>query len=193
MSNSSHYRGRIFIISSPSGGGKTTLMTQLLAQNGNLARSISMTTRTPRTGEKNGEDYIFVSKDEFENIKKKDGFLESAEVFGQQYGTPRAFVEQELNKGKDVLLVIDVQGAMLVKEKCPDAVRIFIDPPSMEELEKRLRNRQTDSEESIQRRLKIARDEMAQSRVYEHRVTNKDLNVAVAETSEIIRRERIAK
>lgn len=193
MSNEARRTGSIFVVSSPSGGGKTTLTQQVLAQFADLVRSVSMTTRPPRAGEKNGEDYVFVSEQEFEKIRKEDGFLESASVFGHHYGTPLKFVEEKLRGGKDVLLVIDVQGAMAVKKKRPDAVLIFIEPPSLEELERRLRNRGTDSEESIRLRLKIARDEMAKSKDYQYRVKNKDLDVAVTQTGEIIKRVRSEK
>ena len=182
--------GKIFVMSAPSGGGKTTLDAEVLAQNPNLARSVSMTTRSPRPGEKSGDDYVFVSEPEFEKVRKQDGFLESATVFGRHYGTPKKFVEDQLRKGKDVLLVIDVQGAMAVKKKRPDAVLIFVNPPSMKELERRLRERKTDSEDAIQLRLKVARDEMAKSKEYDYRVTNDDLKKAAAETNAIIQNEK---
>ncbi len=185
--------GHVFVISAPSGGGKTTVASQLLARDKNLARSVSMTTRPPRAGEKNGEDYLFVSKEEFEKIRREDGFLESAVVFGHHYGTPRKFVEDRLREGKDVLLVIDVQGAMAVKKKRPDAMLIFIEPPSLAELERRLRERKTDSEEAIQVRLKTAREELARSAAYDRRVKNEDLEVAVAETNGIIQKIRSEK
>lgn len=182
------------MISSPSGGGKTTVALRVLAKTDGLVRSISMTTRAPRPGEKNGADYFFVSKEEFEKIKRTDGFLESAEVFGRQYGTPRKFVEAELARGKDVLLVIDVQGGLQVKRNCPDAELIFIDPPSLEELERRLRERKTDSEESIQTRLNMAREELADVVHYDHVVQNhEDIELAVKDTMDIIRKARAGK
>lgn len=183
--------GHIFVLSSPSGAGKTTLTAGLLAGNRNLVRSVSMTTRKPRAGEKSGEDYWFVSREEFEKTMREDGFLEWADVFGEYYGTPRRFVEKELGRGHDVLMVIDVQGAMTVKQKRPDATLIFVEPPSMAELERRLRSRNTDSEESIQKRLKVARDEMARKGDYEYRVMNDNLATAVAETSGIIQKTRL--
>ena len=187
-------KGRIFVISSPSGGGKTTVALRVLSKTDGLVRSISMTTRAPRPGEKNGADYFFVSKEEFEKIKQGGGFLESAEVFGRQYGTPRKFVEAELARGKDVLLVIDVQGGLQVKRNCPDAELIFIDPPSLEELERRLRERKTDSEESIQTRLNMAREELADVVHYDHVVQNhQDVELAVKDTMNIIRKARAGK
>jgi guanylate kinase len=184
----SNRRGTIIVLSSPSGGGKTTLAARVLAKTDGLVRSVSMTTRPPRSGEKSGDDYFFVSREEFERIKREGGFLEHATVFGHQYGTPHRFVEAELKKGKDVLLVIDVQGAMAVKEKCPDAELVFVNPPPLAELEKRLRERKTDSEEAIRVRLETARRELEQKNRYNHIVSNAgDIEAAVAETMGIIR------
>ena len=179
--------GRIFVVSSPSGGGKTTLAGRLLDRDSRLVRSISMTTRQPRAGEKEAQDYFFVSKEEFDRIKERDGFLESATVFGYQYGTPKAFVDEKRREGKDVLLLIDVQGAMSVKKTFPEAVLIFINPPSISELERRLRERATDSEETIQKRLKIAHRELSECDHYDHVIENKDLALAVEQLSRIIK------
>lgn len=185
----SNRMGKLFVVSSPSGGGKTTLTAEVLARNTGLVRSISMTTRSPRMGEENNKDYIFVSEEAFENIKRQDGFLEYATVFGHQYGTPREFVEDQRKAGKDVLLVIDVQGAMIVKKKCPDAALVFIKPPSFEELEKRLRDRGTDSERDIHTRLVVARGELEKTRFYDYCINNDNLAVAVTKLAGIIAEE----
>lgn len=183
--------GNVFVISAPSGGGKTTLAGQILNAMPDVERSVSMTTRPPRDGERNGRDYFFVSEKEFDAVRKKDGFLEHARVFGQAYGTPRAFVESQRRSGKDVLLLIDVQGARQVKKNLKDAIRVFVMPPSMEELRRRLEKRSTDAPEEIQRRLKMAQREMREAAQYNYVVLNLDLAKAVDELRAIILAERL--
>lgn len=183
--------GNVFVISAPSGGGKTTLAGQILNAMPDVERSVSMTTRPPRDGERDGRDYFFISEKDFEATAAKDGFLEHAKVFGQSYGTPRAFVENQRRQGKDVLLLIDVQGARQVKRNLKDAIRVFVLPPSMEELKRRLENRSTDAPEEIQRRLKIAAREMREASKYDYVVLNLDLAKAVDELRAIILAERL--
>ncbi len=183
--------GNVFVISAPSGGGKTTLAGQILNAMPDVERSVSMTTRPPRDGERDGRDYFFIDANTFERVKHEKGFLEHATVFGQSYGTPRAFVESRRRQGKDVLLLIDVQGADQVKRNLKDAIRVFVMPPSMEELRRRLLNRSTDAPEEIQRRLKIAKREMREASKYDYVVLNLDLAKAVDELRAIIIAERL--
>lgn len=183
--------GNVFVISAPSGGGKTTLAGQILNAMPDVERSVSMTTRPPREGERDGRDYFFVSQKAFEAVRRKNGFLEHATVFGQSYGTPRAFVESRRRQGKDVLLLIDVQGARQVKENLKSAIRVFVLPPSLEELRRRLENRSTDAPEEISRRLRIARSEMREASQYDYVVLNLDLAKAVDELRAIILAERL--
>lgn len=183
--------GNVFVISAPSGGGKTTLAGQILNAMPDVERSVSMTTRPPREGERDGRDYFFATRDEFDAIAERNGFLEYATVFGQSYGTPRAFVEKQRAQGKDVLLLIDVQGARQVKKNLKEAIRVFVMPPSVEELKRRLEKRQTDSAEEIQRRLKIAKREMREAKKYDYVVLNLDLAKAIDELRAIILAERL--
>ncbi|MDB4863106.1 guanylate kinase [Pirellulaceae bacterium] len=182
-------QGKVVIISGPSGAGKSTLVRRLLQTCPlPLELSISATTRPPRPDELNGIDYHFLSADEFDEKRLAGEFLEYKEVFGQGYwyGTLLAKIEDGLRLGKWVILEIDVAGAMSVIDRVPDAITIFIHPGSMEELERRLRNRQTDNEEAIVRRLEVATQEMANRHQYEHQVINKDVDVATNEVSQIL-------
>jgi len=180
---------RIFVISAASGSGKTTLCRQLLKECKNLVVSRSYTTRALRKGEKQRRDYIFVTKKEFFNARKKGGFLEWAKVFDNYYGTPGPFVDKKLSIGKSVMLVIDVQGAFKVKKKRPDAVLIFILPPSMEELKQRLCKRKSDGPKQIKLRLNVARKEIARAKKYDYIVVNDDIRRAVREMKKIIKQE----
>lgn len=182
-------QGKVVIISGPSGAGKSTLVRRLLQTCPlPLDLSISATTRPPRPDELNGIDYHFLSADEFDEKRLAGEFLEYKEVFGQGYwyGTLLAKIDDGLRLGKWVILEIDVAGAMSVIDRVPDAITIFIHPGSMEELERRLRNRQTDNEEAIVRRLEVATQEMANRHQYEHQVINKDVDVATNEVSQIL-------
>ena len=179
-------KGKIFVISAPSGSGKTTLCKRLLKECKNLVVSKSFTTRPLRKGEKNKRDYIFVSKKEFEAARKNGEFLEWAKVFDNYYGTPEEFVEKKIAIGKSVLLIIDVQGAFQVKKKRPGATLIFIFPPSLGELKKRLIARKTDNTAEIKSRLKIARREMALAKRYDYQVINDDLDRAVDRLKKIV-------
>jgi len=162
-----HTKAKLFIISAPSGSGKTTLCNKLLASGLGLADSVSMTTRPPRTGEKNKKDYIFVTDAYFKRKIKNGGFLEYEENFGYLYGTPKAFIEDNIRKGVSVLLNIDVKGAMKVARAYPAAsVLLFILPPSIKELKRRLHLRKSDSSAVISRRLCKAKKEMSYRRKY---------------------------
>ncbi len=176
---------RIFIVSGPSGSGKSTLVQKLLELSGTLL-SVSCTTRRPRSNEKDGEWYNFVSPEEFERMVEHGEFLEHARVFGRySYGTPRRWIEEARRRGLDLVLEIDVQGAEQVKLKMRDAVAIFILPPSRQELEGRIRARGADSEEEIARRLERARQEMQCYTDYDYVVVNDDLERAGREVQAI--------
>lgn len=179
-------KGKLYVISGPSGAGKGTIVKRLCEINDTVALSISCTTRAPRNHEIDGQHYYFTSKDNFEDMISKGEFLEYADVFGNYYGTPLPKVEERLAQGMNVLLEIDVVGAMLVKQKKPDAKLIFIMPPSFEELERRLRGRQTESEEQIKTRLSKAQAEMNRSEEYDYVVVNEVVEDAAQEISSII-------
>ncbi len=179
--------GRLFIISAPSGCGKTTLCNRLLNDNLGLANSISMTTRPPRPDERGGIDYHFVSKEQFRRMIKTGGFLEYEDNFGHLYGTPRRFVEDKLRRGRSVLLSIDVKGAMKVKKAYPkESVLIFILPPSIGALKRRLRLRRSDEPTQINTRLKIAKSEMSYKDRYGYRVVNDRIDNAYRRLKKII-------
>ena len=171
--------GKLFIISAPSGAGKTSLARALIANNSNIIMSISHTTRQQRTGEIDGEDYYFVEQAEFLRMVDDGVFLEYAEVYGNYYGTSRLAVEETLAAGKNVLLDIDWQGARLVRAQMQDAVSITVLPPSVKELERRLRSRGSDSEDVIHSRMQQALDEMAHCRESDYIVLNDDFNKAL--------------
>lgn len=171
-------QGKLFIVSAPGGTGKTTLCNMLLKKLPKVKRSISYTTRSPRRGEKHSHDYHFVDVETFLEMKKKDAFLESTKVFGNYYGTEKKSVFSALNQGYHVILVIDVVGAKKIKKLVKDAIMIFILPPSLAELKRRLEGRNTDSERSITKRLTEAKEEMSHADLYDYQVVNKDLNKA---------------
>ena len=192
----SNKRGRLFVISASSGTGKTTLAKELLKKDRQLVQSISYTTRTPRPKERQGRDYFFVTKKEFKSIKRKKGFLEWANVFGRFYGTPKKEVEMHLKRKRDVLLLIDVQGAKKVKKTKPDAVFIFLAPPSKEELKRRLIRRGTESSKEIERRYRVATKELKELndlKLCDYRIVNREIPVARQVLEAIIRSERDAK
>jgi guanylate kinase len=186
--------GKLVILSGPSGAGKSTLVRRLLSECPlPLELSVSATTRAPRRGEQDGVDYHFLSHEEFRRRREADAFLECKEVFGRGdwYGTLRQTVAMGRGAGRWVLLEIDVQGALAVLESDPDAITIFIDPGDTQELERRLRARGTDSEESIQRRLEVARQERLLASRYQHFVVNQQLDQAVKELCEILQRHAV--
>ena len=187
-------QGKLFVISASSGTGKTTLAHKLKKEDKNLVQSISYTTRSPRLNEVNGEDYYFVSKKEFLDMKKRQGFLEWAGVFGAFYGTPKKEVEEHLKRGRDVLLLIDVQGARKVKAKKANAIFIFLAPPSKEELKRRLVKRGTDSRKQIQKRLHVATHELKELNdmfLCDYRIVNRDIIKAHEVLKAIIRAEHL--
>lgn len=180
------------MVSSPSGGGKTTVVRELLRRVSGLARSVSATTRAPRATERNGREYAFVSPAQFAQLRARGGLLEWARVHQALYGTPRRAVERALAAGRDVVLSIDVQGARQVRRRCGrDAVLIFLVPPSTEELRRRLMRRGTDSTEAIRRRLAAATREVACARWYDYAVVNDRLAKAVAQLAAIVVAERL--
>jgi guanylate kinase len=185
---SSNSSGRVIIISGPSGAGKTTLLKQLLARCERLVPSVSATTRVPRQGEVDNRDYHFLNKADFEERRQRGEFLECAEVFGSGdwYGTLKQEVAPRLTAGKWVVLEIDVQGTQSILNIYPDALTIFVRPDSLEELERRLRHRGTESETAIQRRLTAARRELASADMYRYQVTNQTVDQAVDEILNIL-------
>ena len=183
-------KGELFILSSPAGGGKTTLANLLIKEIPNLKRVITCTTRKPRPGEKNGVDYYFLSKEEFEKRIKENDFLEYAIVHGNYYGTPKKEVEEELQKGFDLLLVIDVQGMRQIVSNKKDVVTVFILPPSLDELVRRMKER-GDSEEEIQKRLKTAKKEIPAWKEYNYVVINDNLDKAKENIKYIILSSRL--
>lgn len=194
MKKKSARSGRLFVISASSGTGKTTLARELLREDKNLIQSVSYTTRHPRPDEKNGQDYFFVTKKEFFAKMKKNGFLEWANVFGRYYGTPKKEVEDHTKNGRDVLLLIDVQGAKKVKKTKPDAVFIFLAPPSKEELLRRLYKRGTETQKEIRIRYKVATkelNELNELQLCDYRIVNKQIPVATEVLRGIIRAERM--
>lgn len=180
----------VFVISAPSGAGKSTLVEHLRQRDGNLEFGTSVTTRPPREREVEGESYCFVSVERFKAMIDRDELMEWAEVFGHLYGTPRAAVKEAFDKGKDLLLDIDVQGASLLLEKLPEAVTIFVLPPSRAALEQRLRDRCSDDEAAISKRLGEASREVAVCGEYDHIVINEDVEDAVSRLHAILIAER---
>jgi len=187
-------RGNLFIVSAPSGTGKTTILKQIIADMDNVAFSVSHTTRTPRSVEQDGTDYFFVDKDAFASMRNQDLFIEWAEVHGNLYGTSNKAVKALIEDGKDVILDIDVQGARQVKDKLKDkGVFVFISPPSLEELKKRLAGRGTESESMIVTRLDNAEDEMKSLGHYDYVIVNERVGQAVEVLRSIIIAERSRK
>jgi guanylate kinase len=188
--NAANRPGKLFVVSGPSGVGKGSVVRLLRDGDPTFGYSVSVTTRPPRAGEEHGSDYLFVSPEEFMDLLLEDAFLEHADVFGHRYGTILGPVEEARRTGRDVLLEIDVQGARTIRERIPDAVLVFLRPPSMDELERRLRARQTEDEALLQIRLAEAAQEMAQAAWFDHEVVNDDLEGAAAEVAAIIERYR---
>ena len=185
------YKPVVYIISAPSGSGKSTLVNELLKKVGNLEFSISYTTRAPRGTEIDGRQYYFISRPEFEKMIRDGDFLEYAEVFGNYYGTARRFLREAEQKGRDLLLDIDVQGAEQIQRKLPDATSIFILPPDRKTLEERLRKRSEDCEKVIQRRLEAATREIENYQRYNYILVNDQLDDSIKILRAIVRGERL--
>ena len=185
------HKGKLFIVSSPSGGGKSSIIGRILKKDANLSLSTSHTSRTPRPGEIDGKHYHFVTRKEFRGMKKSGDFVESVRLHKEYYGTSRHEIEILMAAGRDILLDIDVQGGGRVKEIFPDAVSIFILPPSLEVLEERLRKRGSDSEEQIRTRLDEAVREMKAAARYRYCIVNDRLNEAVKQFDAVVTAERL--
>jgi len=185
-------KGLLIVLSGPSGTGKGTVCKALLKKRPDIALSVSCTTRAPRAGEVHGQHYFFTDREDFERRIADGAFLEYANVFSNFYGTPRGFVEETLAQGKDVLLEIDVQGALQVKESAPDGVFIFLIPPSMEELEKRIRSRATETEEKICERLSKANAEMSLMDKYDYVIVNDEVDRVVEKIEAILTAEKLS-
>lgn len=192
MTEAKQYSGRLFLVTAPSGAGKSSLVNALLKIEPDIKLSISHTTRAPRPGEENGREYHFVTVEEFEAMKARGEFLESALVHGNYYGTSRVWIEEQMKAGNDVLLEIDWQGARQVRERFAGTVGIFILPPSIEALEWRLHHRGTDSEQTITRRLLGAGAEMAHAPEFEYVIINEDFDAALAQMRAVVIASRLA-
>ena len=184
-----HDKGKLLVISGPSGAGKSTVIGRLMELRDDVCFSVSVTTRPPRPGEEDGKDYFFVTPQRFQELAEGGFLLENAEYVGNRYGTPRGYVESRILEGKNVVLDIEVQGAFQVRSSMPSAVLVFLAPPSIEELERRLRGRGTDPEEKIRVRLDTARDEFKRARDYDYIVINDDAKEAARELDAIITAE----
>ncbi len=179
-------KGTVFIVSGPSGTGKSTVLGEVFRRREKLYFSVSATTRAPRPGETDGVEYFFLTEEKFDGMVERGELLEHARYAKCSYGTPRAPVEEKLTEGFDVIMDIEVQGARQVKERMPEAVSVFIAPPSLEELERRLRGRATDSEEKIRLRLETAKSELREAERYDYVVVNDDYRRAAGELLSII-------
>ncbi|CAB4537999.1 MAG: guanylate kinase [Actinobacteria bacterium] len=180
--------GKLLVVVGPSGVGKGTVIRQALEQDPTIWLSVSVTGREPRSGEVNGTDYVFVSREEFATMAQSDALLEWAEYAGNPYGTPRQPVQERLSAGQSVILEIDIAGARQVKANLPEAVLVFLAPPDVAELERRLRGRGTETEESVQRRLAIAQTELAAEPECDLVIVNDDVQVAAAQLIELAHR-----
>ena len=189
MSNKKR-KGKLFIISAPSGAGKTTLCRAVLSSLSQMVPSISYTTRPSREGEVSGKDYNFVSVEKFKEMIEDHAFAEWAIVHGHYYGTSKALIEKQMREGKDVLLSIDIQGAEQLRNRYQDAVSVFVQPPSLGELKKRLIERKSDSETTIQKRMDVAKKEMATASAYQFQVINDNFEKALRQLILIIESQR---
>ena len=184
-------KGRLIVISGPSGAGKSTVVFKAIRDRQDFCFSTSVTTRAPRPGEVDGREYFFIDRERYDQMVLQDELLEHAEYVSNGYGTPRFFVEQKLSEGMNVVLDIEIQGARQVREKMPEAVLVFVIPPFMEELRRRLVGRGTDSPEAIEGRLLRAREEYAEADFYDYLIVNDDADEAAADFSAIVRAEHL--
>jgi guanylate kinase len=178
--------GNLFIISAPSGAGKTSLVSALLKHNTQIALSVSYTTRAPRPGETNGVNYHFVTREKFTEMTQRGDFIESAEVYGNLYGTSQSWISQEIDNGHDILLEIDWQGAAQVRNKFPNSIGIFILPPSLDALELRLKGRNQDSAEVISTRLQAAREDISHVAEFDYVIINDKLDEALQQINAVV-------
>lgn len=185
-------KGILIVISGFSGSGKGTIVREMMEKYDNYALSISMTTRVPRQGERDGVEYFFVTKETFERTIQEDGLIEYADYCGNYYGTPRAYVEEQLNAGKDVILEIEIQGALKVKKRFPECLLLFVTPPSAAELKRRLTGRGTESPEVIEQRLSRAYEESEGVEAYDYIVINDVLESSVEEVHSLVEAARRA-
>ena len=184
-------QGLLIVLSGPSGTGKGTVCKELLKKRDDMALSISCTTRKPRINEQEGQHYFFKSDDEFKTLIEQEEFLEFANVYDNYYGTPKSFVKSQLNEGRDVLLEIDVQGALNAKSAFPEGVYIFLVPPSMEELENRIKGRGTESNEQIKKRMGKANSEMKLMKEYDYVIVNDVVKDVVKSIENVIEAEKL--
>ncbi|MGL4605464.1 MAG: guanylate kinase [Iodobacter sp.] len=184
-------KGNLFVVTAPSGAGKTTLVAALLAADQNVQLSVSFTTRQPRPGEVDGKDYHFVSRETFEQMILNCDFLEHAEVYGNYYGTSQTWINNAIDTGRDILLEIDWQGAQQVRRLFPEAVGLFVLPPSVDVLEQRLKNRGKDSDEVIEKRMAVARTEISHVEEFDYVIVNEHIDEAVRDIVSVVRAERL--
>jgi guanylate kinase len=185
--------GNLFVVVAPSGAGKTSLVNELLTREPSIRLSVSYTTRAPREGELNGREYHFIAREAFEKMIASDDFLEHANVFGNYYGTSRRWIEEQLSGDHDVLLEIDWQGALQVRKLFPEMVGIFIMPPSLKELRRRLQARGKDSPETIERRLAGARDDISHVLEFEYIIVNESFDSAATDLHAVVRATRVSR
>lgn len=186
-------KGLLIVLSGPSGVGKGTVCSLLREEQDDIIYSISATTRKPRVGEVDGKNYFFKSREQFEAMIKNDQLLEWAKYVNNYYGTPRAFVEATIDQGKDIILEIEVQGALKVKEKYPEGIFIFLIPPTLAELKNRIIHRGSETDETLRHRLKVAEEELKLMKHYDYAVVNDDVSRAVKKIQSIIEAERLKK
>lgn len=186
-------KGLLIVLSGPSGVGKGTVCSYLRQVQSDIIYSVSATTRTPRLGEIDGVNYFFKTREEFEEMIRNDELLEWAEYVNNYYGTPRDFVEEMLNQGKDVILEIEVQGALQIKEKFPDGIFVFLMPPSFAELRNRISHRGTETDESLLNRMNVAKEELQMMKYYDYAVMNDQIENATKKIQSIIEAERLRK
>ncbi len=179
-------KGELIVFAAPSGAGKSSLIKEIISNNENIELSVSATTRSPREGETHGKDYFFITDNEFNDLKKKDAFIESADVHGHQYGTLKAFVEEKLENNISIVLDIDVQGFIQISNSIKEVISIFIIPPSLDELKKRLILRGLDADDVIKRRMENAIKELKHAKYFDHIVLNDDFNRAFNDITSII-------